>query len=415
MTVHTPAEAFRHALDQGCNVFLTGMAGTGKSTLLRGLIEERGGAVTVTAATGIAALNVGGITVHRWCGMLLGPKHDQSDAEYFRQLQNDHRFSVRAGFDRVRGCELLVIDEVSMLSGRTLQFLDYLCRKLRRCEEPFGGIQLVATGDFLQLPPVRKNPAAPYDWAFQTQAWRDAAFKVIHLTKIHRQDEPDFTRALSAFRQGDIRGADAQVLHRRVVSFPDANITRLYTHNVQVDKWNAYRLGELPDEEVIIDAELSGPESQQQFLCDNLLTPQRLVLKPGARVMFTVNNAEVGYVNGQTGVVDAVSKCSVTVATNGGLLNVPRFKWQYDEREKRSATFTQFPLRLSYALTIHKSQGLTLDSAFIDVRAAREPGQAYVALSRVRTLANLHLKSWFSGVFVSRAAKEFYASFSTAG
>ena len=410
MTVHTPAEAFRHALDAGRNVFLTGMAGTGKSTLLRGLIEERGSAVTITAATGIAALNVGGVTVHRWSGMMLGPRSDQDDEEYFRQLQHDHRFSVRAGFDRVRDCEMLVIDEISMLSGRTLQFLDFLCRRLRRCDEPLGGIQIVATGDFLQLPPVRKNPAVPYDWAFLTQAWRDAAFAVIHLTKIHRQEEPDFTRALSAFRQGAIRGADAGVLHRRVVSFPDANITRLYTHNVQVDKWNAYRLGELPGEEVILDARLSGPDSQQQFLCNNLLTPQQLVLKPGARVMFTVNNAEVGYVNGQVGVVGAVAAGRVIVATEGSTLDVPRFTWRYDERDKTSAAFTQFPLRLSYALTIHKAQGLTLDSAYVDVRAAREPGQAYVALSRVRTLAGLHLKGWFSGVFVSQAARNFYAN-----
>ena len=410
MTVHTPAEAFRHALDAGRNVFLTGMAGTGKSTLLRDLIEERGSAVTITAATGIAALNVGGVTVHRWSGMMLGPRSDQDDEEYFRQLQHDHRFSVRAGFDRVRNCEMLVIDEISMLSGRTLQFLDFLCRRLRRCDEPFGGIQIVATGDFLQLPPVRKNPAVPFDWAFLTSAWREAAFAVIHLTKIHRQEEPDFTRALSAFRQGDIRGADAGVLHRRVVSFPDANITRLYTHNVQVDKWNAYRLGELPGEEIVLDARLSGPDSQQQFLCNNLLTPQQLVLKPGARVMFTVNNAEVGYVNGQVGVVGAVAAGRVIVATEGSTLDVPRFTWRYDERDKTSAAFTQFPLRLSYALTIHKAQGLTLDSAYVDVRAAREPGQAYVALSRVRTLAGLHLKGWFSGVFVSQAARTFYAN-----
>ncbi len=410
MTVHSPAEAFRHALDSGRNVFLTGMAGTGKSTLLRGLIEERGDVVTITAATGIAALNVGGITVHRWSGMLLGPRADQSDAEYFKQLQKDHRFSVRAGFDRVRDCEVLVIDEISMLSGRTLQFLDFLCRALRRRDEPFGGIQIVATGDFLQLPPVRKNPAVPYDWAFLTKAWRDAAFAVIHLTKIHRQDEPDFTQALSAFRQGEIRGSDAATLHRRVVTFPDGNITRLYTHNVQVDKWNAYRLAELEGESRIFDAKLTGPEDQQQFLIKNLLTPQQLELKCGARVMFTVNSAEGGFVNGQTGIVLSWGSHHIVVGSVGREIPVAPFQWRYDERDPRSATFAQFPLRLSYALTIHKSQGLTLDSAYVDVRAAREPGQAYVALSRVRTLAGLHLKGWFSGVFVSQAARNFYSN-----
>ena len=157
-----------------------------------------------------------------------------------------------------------------------------------------------------------------------------------------------------------------------------------------------------------------------QFLRNNLLTPQELILKPGAKVMFTVNQPDLGFVNGQTGTVVACPTprrgmeefSQVMVETKGQVLNVSPYEWRFDPRDKHSASFVQIPLRLAWSLTIHKAQGLTLDSAYIDVRAAREPGQAYVAMSRVRSLAGLNLKAWFNGVFVSRAAIQFYETLS---
>jgi ATP-dependent exoDNAse (exonuclease V) alpha subunit len=177
-----------------------------------------------------------------------------------------------------------------------------------------------------------------------------------------------------------------------------------------VDRWNDYRLGELPGEPQEFLAALEGPESQQKSLIDNLLTPQVLRLKVGARVMFTVNRTDDGFVNGQTGIVHNLWDDEIIVESQGAFIRVEPFCWRFDPKDPGSATFTQFPLRLSYAMTIHKSQGLTLDSAYVDVRAAREPGQAYVALSRLRSIEGLHLKDWFSGVFVSKAAKQFYDS-----
>lgn len=403
-----PSIILHRAVHAGENVFLTGMAGTGKSTELRGLIAELGDDVTVTASTGIAALNIGGMTVHRWSGMMLGPKRGEDHHDYLRQLMRDQRFSVRAGFNRVRGCERLVIDEVSMLAGDTLAFLDLLCRTVRREERPFGGIQVIATGDFLQLPPVRMNPSEPYDWAFSTRTWSLADFKTVHLTKVHRQDEPEFLRALAGFRVGELTADSSDVLRSRISHFPNGDITRLFTHNSQVDRWNDYRLACIELPERTYQARLEGPEAQTNYLIKNLLTPQTLVLKPGARVMFTVNRPDDGFVNGQTGIVTHCASDEVTVETHGSKVFVEPFTWQFDHRDKNSGTFTQMPLRLAYALTIHKSQGATLDAAYIDVRAAREPGQAYVALSRVRTLAGLHLKDWFNGFFVSRAALDFY-------
>ena len=414
-----PENLFRsHALG-GRNCFLTGAGGTGKSTQLRALIADMAGAqhrrrVSITAPTGVAALNVGGMTIHRFCGMLIGPAAGQSNEEYFAQLQRDPRRSILAGFNRVRRCEVLVIDEISMLPGRQFEFVEFLFRRLRGRDEPFGGCQVIATGDFLQLPPVRTSETERYDWAFQSPAWTAAEFRPFVLEKVRRQDEPGFVRALADFRVGRVWGDSARILQSRVRSNPPSTMPRLFTHNVQVDKWNNFQLSELPGEASVLHAEQSGPELQREFLTRNLLTPATLHLKPGALVMFTVNKNEPGqneplFVNGQVGEVESVETDAVLVKTKtGAVIRVERFTWRYDQQDEDSASFSQFPLRLAWAMTIHKAQGLTLDSAYLDIRAAREPGQAYVAVSRVRSLAGLNFKEWFKGVHVSPEAIEFY-------
>jgi ATP-dependent exoDNAse (exonuclease V) alpha subunit len=412
----SPEKVFRAFALGGSNCFLTGMAGTGKSTLLREFIASCGRRVDVTAPTGVAALNVGGMTVHRFCGMLLGPGRGQSNEDYFEQLRGMRRPSIEAGFRRVRRCEVLVIDE--------FEFVEFLFRQLRGREEPFGGCQVIATGDFLQLPPVRTSETEGYDWAFRAEAWGKADFKTVELETVRRQDERSFVEALSNFRRGRVWGECARLLQSRVKANPASNIPRLYTHNVQVDKWNGFQLSELPGEEEVLPAVQEGPDYQREFLTKNLLTPVELRLKPGALVMFTVNKNEPNrsgplFVNGQTGVVEQVVTSGpssvasgndrIWVRVKGGdVIPVERFKWSFDQRDPDSATFEQFPLRLAWAMTIHKAQGLTLDAAYLDIRAAREPGQAYVAVSRVRSLAGLLFKDWFKGVHVSPEAIEFY-------
>ena len=413
----TPENRFVALARDGRNCFLTGMAGTGKSTLLREFINLCPRKIDVTAPTGVAALNVSGMTIHRFCGMLLGPQPGQSDEEYFDVLRRDTRPSIMAGFNRVRRCETLVIDEISMLPGRQLDFVEFLFRRLRGRDEPFGGCQVIATGDFLQLPPVRSGDSEPYDWAFRSRAWREAGFKTVLLETVRRQDEPAFVQALGEFRVGRVWGTTARLLQSRVKNFPPATLTRLFTHNVQVDKWNDFQLAELAGDEVMLEAEQTGPDTQRAFLTKNLLTPATLRLKPGALVMFTVNKNERGqrepvFVNGQMGTVSRVESresSAVTVRLRDGReIEVERFTWRFSQNDPDSATFAQFPLRLAYAMTIHKSQGLTLAAAYLDIRAAREPGQAYVAVSRVRTLAGLHFKDWFKGLHVSPEAIEFY-------
>ncbi|MBN8459392.1 MAG: AAA family ATPase [Verrucomicrobia bacterium] len=403
----SPADRFLDLAEAGENVFLTGPAGSGKSHGVREFLKRHPD-THVTASTGVAALNVGGMTVHRWSGMLLGPAPGQDFGQYFAQLSRDAKPGVLAAFSRVRRCGRLVIDEISMLSGGAFAYLDFHCRRIRGDNRPFGGIRVIGTGDFLQLPPVRTNPTLPYDWVFDSPAWPEAGFQTVELRRIMRQDEPEFVAALGKVRRGVMDAPVERILRPRVSLFPNRDITRLFTHNSMVDRWNDYCLGELPGPESVREADTWGPLHQVEFLEKNLLTPRVLRLKPGAKVMFTVNRPDDGFVNGQTGEVVSIGPTAVTVRTHGSELEVSPYRWRYDSNDPGCAWFEQLPLRLANALTIHKAQGLTLDSAFIDVRAAREPGQAYVALSRVRTLAGLHLKDWPKGLFVSRRALDFH-------
>ncbi len=429
-----PHNRFLSLAWSGRNIFLTGMAGTGKSTLLREFIAgcqspllapstwpdgtfrptpplDVVPSIDITAPTGIAALNVAGRTIHRWSGMLLGPKPNQTDEQYWEFLSAQPYPSIRAGWARVEKCQRLVIDEISMLPGRQFQFLEFMFRRLRGNNRPWGGCQVIVIGDFLQLAPVRTSDADPYDWAFLNPTWQASGFEPVVLTTVHRQANPEFVAALAGVRAGEVTGRCAKLLHNRVVQFPRADIPRLFTHNTMVNRWNGIMLSDLPGNDVVLNAGLSGNERNCQWLSDNLMCPAELVLKPGARVMTTINDKDGAYVNGSIGVVEQVDPAwdAIVVRLPAGPVAVQRFTWKAGERGNEG-TFTQFPLRLAYAMTIHKSQGLTLDAAFVDVRAARDPGQCYVALSRVRSLPGLHLKDWFRGVYVSNAALRFYAS-----
>ncbi len=412
-------------MQAGGNVFLSGMAGTGKSTTLLDFIGQSFRPVEVCATTGIAALNLQdqfrqrvGLslpahTVYRWAGIALGPAVGQSDEGYWAFLNAGRIPMSRLGaFRRVARAECLVIDEISMLPGRVLDYLDFHFRKIRNDARPFGGIQMIAVGDFLQLPPVAKN--GKYDWAFAARSWVAARFQSAYLTEIHRQDEPIFIEALNNFREGRISREVADTLSRRVKMFVDRKVVRLMTHNAQVDKWNKYQVGEIDAPERTFEAEFSGPTHETDFLAKNSITPASLALKVGARVMVTANiisfeGGDLVAVNGQCGTVAEMEMDTVHVALDGGrTIALDKRKWTYDPQREDSGQMLQIPLRPAYALTIHKSQGLTLDRAHIDIRAAREPGQAYVALSRLRSLSGLYLKEWIKGVHVSEEAISFY-------
>jgi ATP-dependent DNA helicase PIF1 len=415
-------------LQEGNNTFLTGMAGTGKSHTLLTFIGQSFRRVDACATTGIAALNLqdqfmrrAGVplaarTIYSYAGIGLGPAPGQTNDEYFAYLNRNMNRSRINAWKRIRSAEALIIDEVSMIPGRIMDYLDFHFRALRETELPFGGIQIIAVGDFCQLPPVAKN--GKYDWAFLSPSWESAEFQTVFLSQIHRQADPLFAEALNCFRIGNISRRVADTMHGRVKMFVNRSVVRLMTHNAQVAKWNAYQLGEIDGRENIYNADFTGPEHEQDFLRKNSVTPETLIVKSSARVMVTANltNKATGgllAVNGQCGKVLACNPESVRVLLDGegGEIDIPVSTWSFDPQREDSATMTQIPLRLAYSLTIHKSQGLTLDRAHIDIRAAREPGQAYVALSRVKSLHGLYLKEWPKSVAVSTAAINFYKNF----
>lgn len=419
-------------LQSGANVFLTGSAGTGKSTVTVAFLGAAMAKVDVATTTGIAAINLrdqfasktnGKIlnigTIYRWAGMGLGPKDGQTADEFYRWWASNMTRAATNAYNRIKRTECLIIDEVSMLPGKIISYLDYHFRMIRQINKPFGGMQVVFVGDFLQLPPVNKFGNRVYDWAFLTDSWHSADIKPAVMKTVHRQDEKVFVNLLNEFRLGRISAASLAAMKQCVRDFPPSNIPRLMTHNNSVDKWNHAQLEALPGETVTIHAILTGEkESERDWLTKNLVTPSILQLRIGARVMITANITEqdtgrLVACNGTLGYVRKIEAGAlggyIVMEADDGVNHVlDRRTWNFDQQDPASASFSQFPLRMAWASTIHKAQGLTLDKAWIDIRAAREPGQGYVAMSRVRTLAGLNLKAAPEGVVVSPAAVSFH-------
>ena len=418
------------AMEQRDNVFLTGNAGTGKSTVITQFIAGSKRSIDMTATTGIAALNLrdqifekcglklNSNTIYRWSGIGLGPQPHETDEQCFDRLCEEMKkpplsITRANAFDRIFHAECLIIDEISMLPGKTFQFLEYLCRRLRKRDEPWGGLQVICVGDFLQLPPVSRT--GKYDWAFQNSAWVRSQFKHVVLQRIHRQDDDVFKDLLNNVREGRIAPKHSAILAKRVALFPRAELLRLFTHNTQVDRYNNMMLEGLETPQHELEMYSSG-HAGCDWMIKNMLTPQSLKMKVGARMMVTANinipgsGGSLKAVNGSLGTLVGIdmAKQEVQLLLDCGRhITLGIYTWYVDPSNDAKGCVRQLPIKLAWAATIHKSQGLSLDSALIDVRATREPGQTYVALSRVRTLEGLYLKDVFKGVWVSQEAIEF--------
>lgn len=385
----TQAEALE-LMHSGANVFLTGEPGAGKTYTLNKFIEEaqaKHKRIAITASTGIAASHIGGTTIHSWSG--LGIADSISDAELDRM---GYKMQLVERYSR---CDILIIDEISMLHGSRLDMVDRACRWLRRKEDiPFGGLQVILVGDMFQLPPVTRG-SDETDYAHHSNAWRVAELKPAYLTEQHRQGADDeLLDILREMRNGGISKAHIDLLNTRTGLPVDEHITKLYTHNVDVDTLNNNKLNQLDGQMHTFKMTGKGQDWQIDKLKKNLLCPEKLQLKIDAEVMFVANDFEAGFVNGTRGRVIAFERGNPIVETTDGLrIQVEEHTWrQFNETgEYVIAEVSQTPLRLAWAVTIHKSQGMSLDSAEIDLTKAFVPGMGYVALSRVRSLEGLYL------------------------
>lgn len=377
-------------LKTGANVFLTGEPGAGKSHTIRqyvAYLRSCGVEPAITASTGIAATHIGGMTIHSWSG--IGIKKSLSREELIEMVGRD-RLSKR-----INAAQVLIIDEISMLSGATLGLVDHVCRAVRRDNRAFGGLQIVFVGDFFQLPPVSRSDEAPPEFAFMSEAWSAANSTVCYLSEQHRQEDSAFLSVLSALRTASIdEDHIAQLRARQGIAVDRDEITTLFPHNADVDRINAARLATLPGKEYVFAMSHNGAPPLVEQLQRGCLSPERLVLKLGARVMFTKNHFDEGFVNGTTGEVTGFSgenNYPVVTLRSGRKIDVAPDSWGIEADGRMLASIVQLPLRLAWAMTVHKSQGMSLDAAYVDLGQAFAYGQGYVALSRVRTLAGLYL------------------------
>ena len=391
-------------LKTGASVFLTGQPGSGKTHTVNRYIQwlkRQGIAYAYTASTGIAATHGHGVTIHAWSG--IGVR----EALHARDL--DTLAANRRLANRIEKTHVLVIDEISMLPARSLGLVDTVCRHVRGVPSPFGGLQVVLVGDFFQLPPVVRRDAQaamlplgngedPFgaEFAHASSAWRDLSPIVCYLSEQHRQSDKPFLELLAAIRANACTGIHRERLAARQIDkdrLPE-NRTRLFTHNVAVDEINQQQLAKLGGKAHAFAMVAKGPEPFVQALKRGCLSPETLRLKIGAAVMFTRNDQGGRYVNGTLGVVEDFDpeEGHPVVATRGGKRIVAEpATWKIEEAGKERASITQVPLRLAWAMTVHKSQGMSLDEAVIDLARAFEYGQGYVALSRLRSLKGLYL------------------------
>lgn len=389
-------------LKTGANVFLTGEPGSGKTHTINQYIKylrDYDIEPAVTASTGIAATHIGGLTIHAWSG--IGVKRELTEYDLDKIMQNERVVK------RVRTTRVLIIDEISMLSAGTLTMVDQVCRSaLRKPSLAFGGMQVILVGDFFQLPPVvrRNDDTLPQlgftnidthsQFAFESPSWKSLNPLVCYLSEQHRQEDATFAKILSSLRSGTMTDTHHAHLQKRIGTSTKSGGTTLFPRNADVDRINESELDKIHGTLRMYSMTSSGNPNLIEHLKRGCLSPEKLSLKIGARVMFTRNDQERQYVNGTTGTISGFetgSLAPMVKTVSGKLITVEKAEWVVESEGKKLASITQYPLRLAWAITVHKSQGISLDSAVIDLSQAFEYGQGYVALSRVRTLKSLTL------------------------
>ncbi len=406
------------------SLFLTGKAGTGKTTFLREVVRYTKKKCIVLAPTGIAAVNAGAMTIHSFFQFGIGPF-----IKGVIEPKSDFRIN-KSKLELIRHLQLLIIDEVSMVRANLMDHIDVELRRIRRNSKPFGGVQLLMIGDLQQLPPIahggedellRQYYKTLY--FFSSAALKSMKYSCIELKNVYRQTDRHFIDILNHARDCTLTSQDISDLNARYIPGfspkPEDGYIRLMTHNRQVDYVNETELEKLDSKPYTFVAAVTGTFPEESYPTANSLT-----LKKGAQVMFIKNDPERRFINGTLGEVKSIDKNSIAVrlAESGTVIDVEPMEWQniryqFDEESKEISSkqigrFKQYPLEAAWAITVHKSQGLTFDKAIIDVHAAFSPGQAYVALSRCRTLDGLVLSSPVSAsVFMRDNAVDVYMNY----
>lgn len=422
------ALAWQFIENTGTHLFLTGKAGTGKTTFLRKLKRESPKRMVVIAPTGIAAINAGGVTIHSFFQIPFAPYVPESSFSTNGQATYRFRFG-KEKINIIRSMDLLVIDEISMVRADLLDAVDEMLRRYRDRHKPFGGVQLLMIGDLQQLAPVVKDEEWQmlkkyYDtpYFFSSRALKQTEYCTIELKTVYRQSDGAFLDLLNRIRENHCDPQVLEALNRRYLPAfqprKEEGYIRLVTHNYQAQRINNYELEQLPGRSYAFRATIDGKFPEYSYPTDELLE-----LKKGAQVMFVKNDSsgEHRYYNGMIGEVTDLSADSIEVrakdSTAAFLLQEEEWanaKYVLDEESKEivediEGTFRQFPLKLAWAITIHKSQGLTFERAIIDASSSFAHGQTYVALSRCKTLEGLVLSAPLSAkaVISDRAVDRF--------
>jgi len=423
-TIHPTVKA---NLNRRANIFLTGPGGTGKSFCVEQLVKHTGTDVLVTASTGIAAMNIGGVTVHSWCGM--GTK---SHPHFLKKIvsKNNHRWPYIKS--RILAAKVLVVDEIGMLKAGQLDLLNDLCRyayfgDAYKKSAPFGGIQVLFTGDFLQLPPVATSneDITNYLWPFESSVWKEGAIRTLALSEIFRQkDDLEFCKVLNKVRLGIV---DADVIHmlksRVGAQLPTGAVPmRFVGTNEKVRKGNQIEYDKATGRPhqfkslITVDPMFSKyKESVRQEVIRNTKMEETLQLKEGMPVVMLCNrNVESEYfMNGSLGTfigVNSIGHPIVKIHKTGDEMAVSKHSEELKLGDgKVKGTINQFPMRIAHYSTFHKSQGLTLDYAEVDMSAMFSPGMGYVGLSRVTSLEGLVIKNFNpKGIRANKKALRFY-------